>query len=93
MKDPSLERRFLWHEAIVLPRLLIISDSILKYVEDLFYGSVLGIPGATIDDIIDEIKKESIDVSGYEVCVIHLGTNSVGECAPVIKHTMGEQKQ
>jgi lysophospholipase L1-like esterase len=90
MKDPSLERRFLWHKAIVLPRLLIISDSILKYVEDLFYGSVLGIPGATINDIIDEIKEESIDVSGYEVCVIHIGTNSVRECTPVIKHTMGE---
>lgn len=57
----------------------VISDSICKYVNQLYDTEVHAYPGKRIEDIYHKILSKEIDVSKYWVIVIHASSNNLSD--------------
>ena len=58
-------------------RVLVITDSIGKYLEDIWYMELVAVRGARINSMKTMIKNKEINLSLYSHIIIHLGTNHV----------------
>jgi lysophospholipase L1-like esterase len=58
-------------------RVLVITDSIGKYLEDIWYMELVAVRGARINSMKTMIKNKEINLSLYSHIIIHLGTNDV----------------
>ena len=58
-------------------RVLVITDSIGKYLEDIWYMEFDAVRGARINSMKTMIKNKEINLSLYSHIIIHLGTNDV----------------
>ena len=58
-------------------RVLVITDSIGKYLEDIWYMELVAVRGARINSMKTMIKNKEINLSLYSHIIIHLGTDDV----------------
>ena len=58
-------------------RVLLFTDSIGKYLEDIWYMELAAVGGARINSMKTMIKNKEINLSLYSHIIIHLGTNDV----------------
>jgi lysophospholipase L1-like esterase len=58
-------------------RVLVITDSIGKYLEDIWYMELVAVRGARINSMKTMIKNKEINLSLYSHIIIHLGTNDI----------------
>jgi hypothetical protein len=66
-------------EANIENRVLLISDSILKWVRDMKYLEVRAVPGVRVEQIIEKISSGELKITPFRALIFHLGTNNLKE--------------
>ena len=65
--------------ALARERFLLIGDSIVKFINRGKHLRVMAFPGATTHMIYEKICKKEIDVVGFDLIFVALGTNDVSD--------------